>query len=59
MTKYTPERLQEMAKEVLEDVGTMEYVALINIVGGFTGLPINEVVRRIENLAKCGKEECE
>lgn len=59
MSKYNSDHLQEMAKIFLANTGTMEYIALINIVAGMTGNTIEETVRKISNLAKCGKEECE
>jgi len=59
MSKYNSEHLQEMAKICLQNTGTMEYIAIVNIIAGMTGNTIEETVRKISNLAKCGKEECE
>jgi len=38
MTKYNPDQLKEMTQTVLTKTGTMEYIALVNIVAGLWAL---------------------
>lgn len=40
-----------MARIVLSNTGTLEYVALVNIVAEITGMTIEEVVKKISELA--------